>query len=135
MGAIFPSDQEKEDLARGLKVAKAMGSVDVGQACVVHQGTVLAVEAVEGTDIMLSRIPLARSRIEGLGMGGVLVKASKPGQEARVDLPSIGETTILTAYEAGLKGIGLEASKCLIIDKKSVIALADAHGLFLYGIK
>ena len=134
MGAIAPTAQEREDLARGLKVARALGTVDVGQAAVVHQGIVLAVEAVEGTDHMLSRIPMARGRIEGLASGGVLVKAAKPGQEQRVDLPSIGTKTIISAAQVGLRGIGLEAKKCLMIDRKEVIRLADEHGLFICGI-
>ncbi len=134
IGTIVPTEQEHEDLIRGFKVAKALGTVDVGQAAVVHQGIVLAVEAVEGTDHMLLRIPLARSRIDGLSEGGVLVKASKPDQEERVDLPSIGKATILNAVKAGLRGIGLESKKCLIINKNEVVKCADEQGLFIYGL-
>ena len=74
------------DIARGVAVARALGAVDVGQGCVVQQGIVLAVEAIEGTDAMLARAAALRRP----GPGGVLVKLVKPGQDRRADLPTIG---------------------------------------------
>lgn len=125
-----PDAQAMADIARGVVVARALGVADVGQGCVVQQGLVLAVEAVEGTDGMISRCaPLARP-----GPGGVLVKLAKPGQERRADLPTIGPSTVQAAHTAGLRGIAFEAGGTLIADRDATVALADKTGLFLLGI-
>ena len=135
IGHIVPSQEEMQDIARGAEVVRALGSVDVGQAVVVQQGIVLAVEAAEGTDAMLSRCVDVRQQITGLKPGGVLVKMAKLAQEQRIDLPSIGPDTIEKMDMAGLRGVALEAGRCLVINKKEVIQRADALGLFLFGIK
>ena len=89
LSRIAPDAQALSDIARGVAVVRALGAVDVGQACVVQQGIVLCVEAIEGTDAMLARAAgLARQ-----GAGGVLVKLVKPGQDRRADLPTIGPAT------------------------------------------
>lgn len=119
------------DLARAAEVVRALGAVDVGQGCVVQQGIVLAVEAIEGTDAMLARAAgLARP-----GPGGVLLKMVKPGQERRADLPTIGPGTVRAAAAAGLRGIGFEAGGTLITDLAGCVAAADAVGLFLIGVQ
>jgi DUF1009 family protein len=120
----------RADIARGVAVARTLGALDVGQAVVVQHGVVLGVEAIEGTDRLLERCALLR----GDGPGGVLVKLAKPGQERRVDLPTIGVETIARAAKAGLRGIAAEAGGTLIVDKDAVIAAADAGGLFVVGI-
>ena len=108
-----------------------MGAADVGQATVIQDGLVLGVEALEGTDALLERCaPLRRA-----GPGGVLVKLSKPGQERRADLPTIGVKTVEGAAAAGLRGIAVEAGGTLVVDAPAVIAAADRQGLFLVGIK
>ncbi len=118
------------DISRAAEVARALGGADVGQGCVVQQGIVLAVEAVEGTDAMLARCAtLARS-----GPGGVLVKLVKPGQERRADLPTIGPDTVRAAHQAGLRGIAFEAGGTILADRAATIAAADAAGLFLLGL-
>ena len=118
------------DIQRGVVVARALGAADVGQGCVVQQGIVLAVEAVEGTDAMLARCAgLARP-----GPGGVLVKVAKPGQERRVDLPTVGPSTVRAAAAAGLRGVAFEAGGALLADRAATIAAADAAGLFLLGL-
>jgi UDP-2,3-diacylglucosamine hydrolase len=118
------------DIRRGLAVAHALGSVDVGQGCVVQQGIVLAVEAAEGTDAMLARCAeLARE-----GPGGVLVKLVKPGQDRRADLPTIGPATIAGAARALLRGVAFEAGGTILADRQALIAAADAGGLFLLGL-
>ncbi len=125
-----PDAQAMADIERGVAVVRALGTVDVGQCCVVQQGFVLAVEAVEGTDAMLSRCgDLARS-----GPGGVLVKLVKPNQERRADLPTIGPITIQGAIAAGLRGVAFEAEGTILADKDACIAAADAAGLFLLGL-
>ena len=118
------------DIRRGVAVARALGAVDVAQGCVVQQGMVLAVEAAEGTDAMLSRCgALARS-----GPGGVLVKLVKPGQERRADLPTIGPDTVRAAAAAGLRGIAFEAGGTLLADRAVAVAEADKAGLFMLGL-
>jgi DUF1009 family protein len=119
------------DIRRGIRVARALGAVDVGQGCVVQQGMVLAVEAAEGTDAMLARCaPLARP-----GPGGVLVKLVKPGQDRRTDLPTIGPNTIRSAQLAGLRGVVFEAGGTLLAEREATIAAADAAGIFLLGLE
>jgi DUF1009 family protein len=125
-----PDAEAMADIARGVSVAQALGAADVGQGCVVQQGLVLAVEAIEGTDAMLARCAaLARS-----GPGGVLVKLVKPGQERRADLPTIGPATVSAATSAGLRGIAFEAGGTMLADRDALIAAADQAGLFLLGI-
>ncbi len=125
-----PDADDWNDIARAEAVAAALGAADVGQGCVVQQGLVLAVEAIEGTDAMLARAgSLARS-----GRGGVLVKLVKPGQERRVDLPTIGPRTVANAAAAGLRGIAFSAGAALLADPTRTVADADAAGLFLVGL-
>jgi UDP-2,3-diacylglucosamine hydrolase len=125
-----PDAQALADIERGMAALKALGAADIGQACVVQQGIVLAVEAVEGTDAMLARIPA----VTRPGPGGVLVKLAKPGQERRADLPTLGTATINHALAAGLRGIAFEAGGSLLTNKSSMIELADAGGIFLLGV-
>jgi len=130
LGAVAPPPEAAGDIARGLAVLAALGPVDVGQAVVVQQGVVLGVEAVEGTASLLARAGTLRRP----GFGGVLVKAAKPGQERRVDLPAIGADTVTQAAEAGIAGIALEAARTLIIDRTATIAASDRAGLFVVGV-
>ena len=122
-------ESDRLDIERGITVASALGSVDVGQGVIVQQGLVLAVEAIEGTDAMIARAKELRRP----GGGGVLVKLAKPGQDDRLDLPTIGPVTLRNAIDAGLVGIAVEAHHSLIIDRETVIAEADAAGLFVEG--
>ena len=118
------------DIRRGVAVLHALGAVDVGQACVVQQGIVLAVEAIEGTDAMLARAAgLARP-----GPGGVLVKLLKPGQDRRADMPTIGPATLDAAAAARLRGVAFQAGGTLLTDRAGCISRADHAGLFLLGI-
>ena len=127
---VAPDASAMSDIARGTAVARTLGAVDVGQGCVVQQGFVLAVEAIEGTDAMLARCgALARS-----APGGVLVKVVKPGQERRADLPTIGPATVAAAAAAGLRGIAFEAGGALLVDRDATVAAADKAGLFLLGL-
>jgi UDP-2,3-diacylglucosamine hydrolase len=131
LGAAKPDAQAMDDVARGQAVLGALGAVDVGQACVVQQGIVLAVEAIEGTDAMMARAGgLARP-----GPGGVLVKLVKPGQDRRADLPAIGPDTIRGAVAAGLRGVAFEAGGTLLHDRPACVAAADTAGLFLLGVE
>lgn len=125
-----PDAAAMADIERGKAVLKIIGAADIGQACVVQQGIVLAVEAVEGTDAMLARIPA----VTRPGPGGVLVKLAKPGQERRADLPTLGSATIEHARAAGLRGIAFEAGGSLLTNKNSMIEAADVAGIFLLGV-
>jgi DUF1009 family protein len=125
-----PDAQAMTDINRGVQVARLLGSADVGQGCVVQQGLVLAVEAVEGTDAMLARAGALRRD----GIGGVLVKLVKPGQDKRADLPTIGLDTIRHAAAAGLRGLAFEARATILAEREACLAAADAAGLFLIGL-
>ena len=129
-GAHSPDRLALDDIARGVAVARALGGLDVGQAVMVQQGHVLGVEAAEGTDRLIERC--ARLRLDG--EGGVLVKIAKPGQDRRIDLPSVGPATVAAAAAAGLRGIAIEAGGALVVDRDAVIAAADASGLFVIAI-
>ncbi len=131
VGSLVPDAEAERDIARAAQVARALGALDVGQGAVVQQGLVLAVEAIEGTDAMLARCAdLARP-----GPGGVLVKVKKPNQDRRIDLPTMGVTTIEKAAAAGLRGVALEAGGSLLIDREAVADAADRLGLFVIGIE
>jgi DUF1009 family protein len=130
LGRHSPDGTAHADIAHGLKVARVLGLVDVGQAVVVQQGLVLGVEAIEGTDALLARVgPLGRE-----GPGGVLVKIAKPQQDRRIDLPTIGPATVAAATAAGLRGIAVEAGGAIVLDRAETIAAADAAGLFLIAV-
>ncbi len=129
LGRHQPDEQARADIARGRSVLAALGRVDVGQACVVQQGAVLAVEAIEGTDRMLRRA----GEVALPGPGGVLIKGCKPGQERRADMPALGPETVAASVASGLRGIAFEAGGTLLIDEGDVVARADAAGLFVIG--
>ncbi|MCK5518434.1 MAG: UDP-2,3-diacylglucosamine diphosphatase LpxI [Alphaproteobacteria bacterium] len=126
-----PSPENKTDIEYGIKVVKALGRLDVGQAAVVQQGIVLGVEAAEGTDALLERCVGLRRK----GRGGVLVKTCKPQQDTRIDLPTIGLRTIRYAWEAGLEGIAVEAGASLLLDRDEAISAANKLGFFIEGFK
>ncbi|MEM1100529.1 MAG: UDP-2,3-diacylglucosamine diphosphatase LpxI [Pseudomonadota bacterium] len=148
--------RDEADAARGAEIVAALGAADVGQACVVAAGQALAVEALPGTDWMLRSLlspaalptvldPLGMAadwlsgpaaprvgRDPGLPPGGLLYKAPKPGQELRVDMPTIGPATARHAAEAGLAGIVIAAGGVLLLEREATIAEAEAAGLFLW---
>jgi UDP-2,3-diacylglucosamine hydrolase len=137
LGRRQPSARDRADIARAFEVIAALGPFDVGQAAIVADNNVLAIEAAEGTDNMLVR--LAELRQQGrvatpLGIG-VLVKAPKPGQDRRVDLPAIGRHTVEKAARAGLAGIAVAAGTTIIAAAAEVIATADRAGIFVIGVR
>ena len=136
LGRHAPSEEAMTDARQALTVVRALGRLDVGQAAVVARGLVLAVEAQEGTDAMLRRVAELPEALRGTAEArcGVLVKARKPIQEERVDLPTLGVSTIENAARAGLAGVVAEAGKALVLDRPGVIAAADRLGLFVYGL-
>jgi DUF1009 family protein len=97
---------------------------------VVQQGLVLAVEAIEGTDAMLARAGALRRD----GVGGVLVKLAKPGQDQRADLPTIGAETVRNAASAGLRGLAFEAQATILADYEACVLAANQAALFMLGL-
>lgn len=136
LGAIAAQPAHAADITRAVDVARAIGVMDIGQGAIVVDGLVLCVEAQEGTDAMLARCATLPSEIRGsqLARKGVLAKCPKPIQELRIDLPTIGVSTVEGAAAAGLAGIVGEAGRMLIIDRDAVIAAADRLGLFIVGV-
>lgn len=127
---IIPDKQALADIERGVEVLRLIGAADIGQACVVQQGIVLAVETIEGTDAMLTRI----AAVARPGPAGVLVKIAKPQQERRADLPTIGPQTVLNAFAAGLRGLAFEASGTILISRRELIETAQEKQFFLLGV-
>ncbi len=125
-----PDARAMADIARGIDVARLLGAADAGHACVVQQGLVLAIEAIEGTDAMLNRAATLRRD----GVGGVLVKLVKANQDRRVDLPAIGPETVRNAVAAGLRGLAFEANATILAEREACLAAADAAGLFMLGL-
>ena len=131
LGKVAPTDVDNADIREGIRIVKAVGALDIGQAAIIRDGYVLAVEAAEGTDGLLRR-----SRdFAWEKQAGVLVKLSKPGQELKADMPTIGPETVTLAAEANLRGIAIEGGLTLILDVKETIRRADAAGLFLIGLE
>lgn len=131
-----PGKVDTGDIAVGLQVIGALGALDVGQAAVVAHGYVLAVEAAEGTDRMLERCKDLNKwgKAGSRKRSGVLVKCAKPGQERRIDLPTVGPETVRRAAKAGLAGIAIAANDVLIVERDEFIRLANQEGLFVIGI-
>jgi len=136
LGRCVPSERDQRDIGRGMDVIAAIGPFDVGQAVVVANNHVLAVEGIEGTDGMLARIvELRRSnRIRSPEGTGVLVKAPKPLQDRRIDLPSIGPKTIDGIVASRLAGIAVLAGETIIADPEFVADAADRAGVFVVGL-
>ncbi len=136
LGRFTPNDEHQADIARAFEIVRALGALDVGQAAVVCEGLALAVEAAEGTDRMIARVGELRESLRGTPdkKRGVLVKALKPTQDAKTDMPVIGKETVRRVAEVGLAGIAVEAGKSLIVDKSAVRAEADRLGLFVTGV-
>jgi len=130
-----PTKADREAIATAVRGALALGALDAGQACVAIGRRIVALEAAEGTDMMLQRVSELRKngRLKA-ARGGVLVKLAKPGQELRADLPTIGTATIENAARAGLKGIAVHAENALISDFEATCARAREQGIFLVGI-
>ncbi|HYC04847.1 MAG TPA: UDP-2,3-diacylglucosamine diphosphatase LpxI [Azospirillaceae bacterium] len=130
LGRLAPDAEAAVDIALGIRAARALGSLDVGQAVVVQQGLVLGLEAIEGTDALVERCGKLRRN----GAGPVLVKMRKPQQDLRLDLPSIGPVTVERCAAAGFRGIAAEAGGTLLLGRERAVAAADAAGLFLTGV-
>jgi DUF1009 family protein len=135
VGRMEPSESDRSDIALGLALLRAIGQFDVGQAAIVAGGHVLAVEAAEGTDEMLAQVAELRRKGRIRSTGGVLVKAPKPGQDRRIDLPTVGPQTIAGAARAGLAGIAVVAGEVIMAEPARITQAADRERIFIFGIQ
>jgi DUF1009 family protein len=136
LGRWQPSERDRADVAYALKLIATLGPFDVGQAAVVADNHVLAVEAAEGTDNLLTRIADLRQqgRVVTPPGVGVLVKAPKAGQDHRFDLPAIGPRTIENVARAGLAGLAVAAGSTVVAEPDAVVAAADRAKIFFAGV-
>ena len=135
LGKVKPSPSHQKSIARGLQVLQIMSPADVGQSIICQGGVVLGIEAVEGTDNLIKRCAgLVSTKGGKTGSGAVLVKMQKLGQSKKVDMPTIGIQTIITAHNSGLAGVAFDHGGCLLVEKKKIIAKADELGLFLVAV-
>jgi DUF1009 family protein len=132
-GVIVPSQGKinYNDIELGLTAARALGRLDIGQSIIIEMGVVIGVEAAEGTDNLIKR---CKSLLKA-EKKAILVKCSKPIQDHRLDMPSIGASTIDEAYNNGLAGIAIEADKVLVIDYEKLVEKANNLGIFLISVK
>ena len=136
IGTRTPSSRDRADIARGLALLAANSPFDIGQAVVVADNQVLAVEGPEGTDRMLARVAELRSskRIVTPTGVGVLIKAAKIGQDQRLDLPSIGPTTVDATAAARLAGIAVVAGTTVVAEPTQLAAAAERARIFVIGV-
>ncbi len=123
-----PTDVEWSDIKFGMKMAKCIGDLNIGQTVVVKGLVVLAVEAIEGTDEAIRR---------GATLGGpgvIVAKVTKPKQDLRFDLPAIGVTTIEVMAESGASVLAIESGKTIILDREELIDLANSRGISIVAM-
>lgn len=124
-----PTQNELRDIAFGWSLAREMGRLDVGQSVAVKDCSVLAVEAIEGTDKNIQRAG------ELCKPGGfVIVKVAKPNQDRRFDVPTVGYNTIETLHKSGGKVLAIEANQTIILDETKTIQLANQHGITIIAL-
>ena len=134
---VVPDAQSQADIEKGREVLRALSPFDIGQAVVVIDGHVVALEDIEGTDALLARVARLREqgRIRAARGRGVLVKAPKSGQDLRYDLPTTGPGTIEGTAGARLAGIAVAAGHTLVVEPQAMIEAADRAGLFVTGMQ
>jgi DUF1009 family protein len=124
-----PNAREDADIAFGWELAREMGRLDVGQSVAVKERSVLAVEAIEGTDQAIARAGvLCRSG------GFVVVKVAKPSQDMRFDVPTVGCLTVETLHRAGGGVLAIEADKTIVLDREETVALANRYGISIIAL-
>lgn len=123
-----PTDQEWEDIHLGLKALNRLGGMDIGQCIVIKKGVIAAVEAIEGTDACIRRGG------ELAGPGAVIVKAVKPGQDERIDLPALGLQTLQTIQSIQGACLAYIAEKTLFFDREESLQAADNAGIAVIGL-
>lgn len=124
-----PDKEALQDIKFGWKIAREMGKLDIGQTVVVKNLAVMAVEAIEGTDESIKRGG------ELAGKDAVVVKVSKPKQDMRFDVPTVGLNTLDSMKKASAKVLAVEAGKCIIVEREKLIKEADKAGIIITGIR
>lgn len=127
LGARSPSATELADLDFGRPIAQELGRLGIGQCVVVKQASVMAVEAIEGTDATIRRAG------ELGGKGATVIKSSRPGQDRRFDLPAVGLGTIDAMRRSGASCLAIEAGSTLLLDREEMIAAADRENIAVWG--
>jgi DUF1009 family protein len=125
-----PGKEQQEDIEFGLRIAKAVSALDIGQTVVVKKGTVLAVEGFEGTDECIRR----GGALAGEKGGAVVVKVSKPNHDFRFDIPCVGENTIQSCQAGQISVMAIEAGRSLLLDKDKLLTAADEAGVCLVAV-
>lgn len=130
LGRVAPSASHMADIKLGQEVLATLGPLDIGQAVIVKDKTVLGVEAVEGTDALITRCAGLRGTDDA---GGVLVKAPKTNQTLMADMPAIGEHTLTLLAQHGYSGVAVQAQHTLLLDADAMTNAADTANVFVYG--
>ncbi|HEY5794731.1 MAG TPA: UDP-2,3-diacylglucosamine diphosphatase LpxI [Bosea sp. (in: a-proteobacteria)] len=135
LGRKTATAAQRDLMTRGFQLLAALSPFDVGQAAVLADHRIIAIEAAEGTDAMIRRVGemVSSGRLRLAKGDGVLVKAPKEEQDLRVDMPAIGAETLRNVAAAGLSGIALRAGRVLVGDAAALGKLADQSGLFVEG--
>ena len=121
-----PNKKEEKDIVFGTKLAREVARMDIGQTIVVKDQAVVAVEAMEGTDVAIKRA----GRI---AEGCVVIKVSKPNQDMRFDVPIIGKETIYSMIEARASALAIDANRCFFLDQEKSLSLIDNYKICLIG--
>ena len=128
IGGRAPTPEEQNDIELGLRVAKATSGLDIGQTVVIKQGTVLAVEAFEGTDAAIRRAG------ELGGKGAVVVKVAKRGHDMRFDIPVVGAHTMKTLKKAGIAVLAVEAGRTILLEREKLVEESNRQGLAFLAV-
>lgn len=128
LGDVKPTEEQLQDVNYGFWLAKEMGKLDVGQSVVIKDKMIMAVEAIEGTDVCIKRgCKLAKK-------GACVIKVSKPSQDKRFDIPAIGLRTLRTMKKNKASLIAVEASETIIVNQEEVIKFANKNNIVIMAV-
>lgn len=126
---IKPNFEDEKTIKIGIEAAKALSRVDAGQTVVCRDMSVIAIEGIEGTDETIKRAGLYSDK------ENIVVKMSRPQQDMRVDVPTVGLQTLKIAYENNVKGIVAESGKMIFLNQEECVKFANEHKMFIVGKK
>ena len=130
-----PDKLSKKDFLKGKSIINDLSKHDIGQGVIIHKGFVIAIEGPEGTDVMLNRAHVLLKKLhQNNKKEGILLKFPKKNQDLRIDLPTIGLTTIKKCLKIGLKGIAVKGNQNIFLDKSKCISLANKNKMFISAI-
>ena len=119
-----------EDISRGVSILKSNSKFDIGQSLVIQEGTVIGMEAAQGTDNLIKQ---SQPYLKGV-CNGILIKLVKVNQDLRADLPTIGLKTLKNCYICGIRGVVYSANKTIFINKEAIFSFCKKNNIFLYGV-